>query len=105
MSSRSGSVCSFLYSVRTASTAVARLLQSSTAAVRLTCVCVRAWCSNFVGFVPEFHKIIVEHPWSMRWAEQVARMGEKRNAYRILAVWLEEEEGVGVDTKLILKRI
>jgi hypothetical protein len=32
-------------------------------------------------------------------------MGEKRNAYRILAVWLEEEEGVGVDTKLILKRI
>jgi hypothetical protein len=44
----------------------------------------------------------------MRWAGHVARMGEKRNAYRILLAKPEESfhwEGQGVGGWTILKRI
>jgi hypothetical protein len=41
-----------------------------------------------------------------RWAGHVARMGEKRNIYKILIVNLKERyyaEDVGIDGRIILK--
>jgi hypothetical protein len=40
----------------------------------------------------------------MRWAEHVVRMGEMRNAYKILVEKSEgEDRPLGVDGKIILK--
>ena len=39
----------------------------------------------------------------MRWAGQVARVGDRRRSYRILAGKIQEKIEVGVDGKIILK--
>jgi len=43
----------------------------------------------------------------MRWAENVARMGERRGAYRVLEKTLSDTddlEDLGIDGKLILRQ-